>query len=239
VSDLSGVHSLSFTWNSLSDNNQLEKLYIYDILLCNLVTLIFVVCAIFFNWNLTSIWWGAANGNFKLGLCKLRCFPAVAIAWDRTSGLHVYPNLNSETVIVDSAPALWNSAHGSEKTTVLLLVQSTTTLACSYLYYSPFYLCRFCVSSFMIDFNLASFVSHYRLILTVLTRPATLSLLLLLQADFCFYTFLRWWVVIHILAWTLFHRDFTLYKMQREWIILQHISCSETWISVQCSTRNL
>lgn len=55
-------------------------------------------------------------------LCKMRCFPAVAFAWDRTSGLHVYPNLNSETVIVDSAPALWNSAHGSEKTTVLLLV---------------------------------------------------------------------------------------------------------------------
>ncbi|XP_021769429.1 uncharacterized protein LOC110733661 [Chenopodium quinoa] len=55
-------------------------------------------------------------------LCKMRCFPAVAFAWDRTSGLHVYPNLNSETVIVDSAPALWNSAQGSDKTTVLLLV---------------------------------------------------------------------------------------------------------------------
>ncbi|KAL2939989.1 GPI inositol-deacylase [Bienertia sinuspersici] len=55
-------------------------------------------------------------------LCKMRCFPAVAFAWDRTSGLHIYPNLNSETVLVDSAPALWHSAQGSEKTTVLLLV---------------------------------------------------------------------------------------------------------------------
>ncbi|KAK9699896.1 hypothetical protein RND81_08G202300 [Saponaria officinalis] len=54
-------------------------------------------------------------------LCKLRCFPAVAFAWDRTSGLHIYPNLNSETITVDSAPALWNSARGSEKTTVLLV----------------------------------------------------------------------------------------------------------------------
>ncbi|KAL9231516.1 hypothetical protein vseg_006738 [Gypsophila vaccaria] len=54
-------------------------------------------------------------------LCKLRCFPAVALAWDGTSGLHIYPNLNSETVTVDSAPALWNSARGSEKTTVLLV----------------------------------------------------------------------------------------------------------------------
>ncbi|KNA13999.1 hypothetical protein SOVF_111530 isoform B [Spinacia oleracea] len=55
-------------------------------------------------------------------LCKMRCFPAVAFAWDRTSGLHIHPNLNSETVVVDSAPALWNSAQGSEKTTVLLLI---------------------------------------------------------------------------------------------------------------------
>ncbi|XP_057525131.1 uncharacterized protein LOC130804633 isoform X2 [Amaranthus tricolor] len=55
-------------------------------------------------------------------LCKMRCFPAVALAWDRTSGLHIYPNLISETVTVDSAPALWNSAQGSEKTTVMLLV---------------------------------------------------------------------------------------------------------------------
>ncbi|KAK9716519.1 hypothetical protein RND81_06G239000 [Saponaria officinalis] len=54
-------------------------------------------------------------------LCKLRCFPAVAFAWDRTSGLHIYPNLNSETITVDSAPALWNSVQGSEETTVLLV----------------------------------------------------------------------------------------------------------------------
>ncbi|XVE84099.1 hypothetical protein DITRI_Ditri16bG0142300 [Diplodiscus trichospermus] len=54
-------------------------------------------------------------------LCKLRCFPPVALAWDPTSGLHVFPNLYSETLVVDSSPALWTST-GTEKTTVLLLL---------------------------------------------------------------------------------------------------------------------
>ncbi|CAK7328232.1 unnamed protein product [Dovyalis caffra] len=34
-------------------------------------------------------------------LCKLRCFPPVALAWDPTSGLHIFPNLFSETIMVD------------------------------------------------------------------------------------------------------------------------------------------
>lgn len=55
-------------------------------------------------------------------LCKLRCFPPVALAWDTTSGLHVVPNLYRVTIVVDSSPALWSSAQGSEKTTLLLLV---------------------------------------------------------------------------------------------------------------------
>ncbi|XP_008466394.1 uncharacterized protein LOC103503813 isoform X2 [Cucumis melo] len=55
-------------------------------------------------------------------LCRLRCFPPVALAWDEISGLHIFPNLQSETILVDSAPALWSSSAGSEKTTVLLLV---------------------------------------------------------------------------------------------------------------------
>ncbi|XP_071697874.1 uncharacterized protein [Rutidosis leptorrhynchoides] len=55
-------------------------------------------------------------------LCKLRCFPPVALAWDPTSGLHVFPNLYSRTIEVDSSPALWSSIHGSEHTNVLLLV---------------------------------------------------------------------------------------------------------------------
>ncbi|KAE8718479.1 hypothetical protein F3Y22_tig00110013pilonHSYRG00322 [Hibiscus syriacus] len=59
------------------------------------------------------------TGNTKL--CKLRCFPPVALAWDPTSGLHVFPNLYSETLLVDSSPALWTST-GTEKTTVLLLL---------------------------------------------------------------------------------------------------------------------
>ncbi|XP_028056689.1 uncharacterized protein LOC114260719 isoform X1 [Camellia sinensis] len=62
-------------------------------------------------------------GDLENGrLCKLRCFPPVALAWDATSGLHIFPNLYSETVMVDSSPALWSSTQGSEKTTVLLLV---------------------------------------------------------------------------------------------------------------------
>ncbi|PIN00040.1 Negative regulator of COPII vesicle formation [Handroanthus impetiginosus] len=55
-------------------------------------------------------------------LCRLRCFPPVALAWDATSGLHVFPNLYSETIVVDSSPALWTSSQESDKTTVLLLV---------------------------------------------------------------------------------------------------------------------
>ncbi|KAF8408291.1 hypothetical protein HHK36_007440 [Tetracentron sinense] len=63
----------------------------------------------------SSLFWNA-------GLCKLRCFPPVGVAWDTTSGLHIIPNLFSETIMVDSSPALWGSTQGSEKTTVMLLV---------------------------------------------------------------------------------------------------------------------
>lgn len=52
----------------------------------------------------------------------MRCFPPVALAWDSISGLHVFPNLYSGTIVVDSSPALWSYTQGSEKTTVLLLV---------------------------------------------------------------------------------------------------------------------
>ncbi|XP_030447515.2 GPI inositol-deacylase isoform X1 [Syzygium oleosum] len=55
-------------------------------------------------------------------LCKLRCFPPVALAWDVTAGLHVIPNFYTETIAVDSAPALWSSTQESDKTTILLLV---------------------------------------------------------------------------------------------------------------------
>lgn len=61
-------------------------------------------------------------GDVEHGLCKLRCFPPVALAWDSTSGLHVTPNLYSETIIVDSSPAFWGPVQGSDKTTVLLMV---------------------------------------------------------------------------------------------------------------------
>ncbi|KAH7847529.1 hypothetical protein Vadar_027217 [Vaccinium darrowii] len=62
-----------------------------------------------------------AVGQF-FKLCKLRCFPPVALAWDAISGLHIFPNIFSETVVVDSSPALWSYTQGSEKTSVLLLV---------------------------------------------------------------------------------------------------------------------
>ncbi|KAK3019412.1 hypothetical protein RJ639_004662, partial [Escallonia herrerae] len=64
------------------------------------------------------------GGSFsrKGRLCKLRCFPPVALVWDATSGLRIFPNLYSKTILVDSSPALWNPSRGSEKTAVLLLV---------------------------------------------------------------------------------------------------------------------
>nr|XP_043613112.1 uncharacterized protein LOC122585082 [Erigeron canadensis] len=55
-------------------------------------------------------------------LCKLRCFPPVALAWEATSGLHIFPNLYSRTIEVDSSPALWSSTQGPEQTNILLLV---------------------------------------------------------------------------------------------------------------------
>ncbi|KAI9120798.1 hypothetical protein K1719_007831 [Acacia pycnantha] len=55
-------------------------------------------------------------------LCKLRCFPPVALVYDDTCGLHIYPNLNAETILVDSSPAHWGSTRHSERTIVLLLV---------------------------------------------------------------------------------------------------------------------
>ncbi|XP_044502922.1 uncharacterized protein LOC123223679 isoform X2 [Mangifera indica] len=55
-------------------------------------------------------------------LCKMRCFPPVALAWDPISGVHIFPNLYSETIVVDSSPALLSFPQRSERTTVLLLV---------------------------------------------------------------------------------------------------------------------
>ncbi|TVU11055.1 hypothetical protein EJB05_44617 [Eragrostis curvula] len=54
-------------------------------------------------------------------LCKLRCFPPVALAWDSVSGLHIVPNINTETLVVDSSPAFWDSPEGTDRTTVLVL----------------------------------------------------------------------------------------------------------------------
>nr|CAB3456671.1 unnamed protein product [Digitaria exilis] len=54
-------------------------------------------------------------------LCKLRCFPPVALAWDSVSGLHIIPNIYSETVVVDSSPAFWDSPEGTDRTTVMIL----------------------------------------------------------------------------------------------------------------------
>ncbi|KAL6551436.1 hypothetical protein OROGR_007590 [Orobanche gracilis] len=55
-------------------------------------------------------------------ICRRRCFPPVALAWDATSGLHIFPNSYSQRIVVDSSPALWTSSQESDKTTVLLLV---------------------------------------------------------------------------------------------------------------------
>ncbi|XP_020258508.1 uncharacterized protein LOC109834902 [Asparagus officinalis] len=55
-------------------------------------------------------------------ICKLRCFPPVALAWDAISGLHVAPTLYSKTMVVDSSPGMWDSGDMSDRTNVLLLV---------------------------------------------------------------------------------------------------------------------
>ncbi|KAK9126756.1 hypothetical protein Scep_015602 [Stephania cephalantha] len=61
-------------------------------------------------------------------LCKLRCFPPVALAWDSSSGLHITPNLYSDTIMVDSSPAFWGTTQESDSTTVLLLVDPHCSL---------------------------------------------------------------------------------------------------------------
>lgn len=55
-------------------------------------------------------------------LCKLRCFPPLALVWDPLSGLAVIPNFYSETIAVDSSPALWGARRGSKQNAVFLLV---------------------------------------------------------------------------------------------------------------------
>ncbi|KAL6863759.1 hypothetical protein ACP4OV_016662 [Aristida adscensionis] len=54
-------------------------------------------------------------------LCKLRCFPPVALASDSVSGLHITPNIYSETLMVDSSPGFWDSPEGMDRTTMLVL----------------------------------------------------------------------------------------------------------------------
>lgn len=55
-------------------------------------------------------------------LCKLRCFPPLALVWDPLTGLAVIPNFYTETIALDSSPALWGTRHGSEESTIILLV---------------------------------------------------------------------------------------------------------------------
>ncbi|KAJ1288523.1 hypothetical protein BS78_02G095300 [Paspalum vaginatum] len=69
---------------------------------------------------------GIKNGGDQMeaernNVCKLRCFPPIALAWDSVSGLHIFPNIYSETLVVDSSPAFWDSPKGMDKTTVLIL----------------------------------------------------------------------------------------------------------------------
>ncbi|TYH52604.1 hypothetical protein ES332_D09G039800v1 [Gossypium tomentosum] len=97
---------------------------------------------------------GGDMDNTKL--CKQRCFPPVAFAWDPTSGLHIFPNLYSETLVVDSSPALWTST-GAEKTVVLLLLDPhcsyKASLAVSVTKAASRYLLLYCPKMFA--FNVA------------------------------------------------------------------------------------
>ncbi|KAH7684179.1 GPI inositol-deacylase PGAP1-like protein [Dioscorea alata] len=79
------------------------------------------------NFSLRTVGCGIKTSGDQAGvdqssLCKLRCFPPVALAWDAVSGLHIIPNLYSEAIVVDSSPAMWVSNPVSERTTILLLV---------------------------------------------------------------------------------------------------------------------
>lgn len=91
-------------------------------------------------------------------LCKLRCFPPVALAWDTTSGLHIFPNIFSETIVVDGSPALWTSTQGSEGTTVLLLVDPhcsyRTSVSASFTAAASRFLLLYC--SQIIGFSIAA-----------------------------------------------------------------------------------
>lgn len=110
----------------------------------------------------------------------MRCFPPVALAWDSSSGLHVFPNLYSETIVIDSSPALWSS-QSSEKTTSMLLVRE---VSCSKL-----------VSVILIETENSSVFSlswpFCRLTLIAHTRQAFMSLLLPCPPDLYFYMVLR------------------------------------------------
>eukprot|EP00252_Welwitschia_mirabilis_P024612 TRINITY_DN7353_c0_g1_i1.p1 TRINITY_DN7353_c0_g1~~TRINITY_DN7353_c0_g1_i1.p1 ORF type:complete len:839 (-),score=150.73 TRINITY_DN7353_c0_g1_i1:172-2490(-) len=63
-----------------------------------------------------------AGDEEQNSLCKLRCFPPVALVWDTESGLSVLPNLFVDTIAVDSSPAWWNSRKDSGKNILLLMV---------------------------------------------------------------------------------------------------------------------
>lgn len=114
-------------------------------------------------------------------LCKLRCFPPVALAWDPTSGLHVFPNFNSETVVVDSSPALWSST-GSEKTTVLLLIDPHCSYKTSIAVPLPAAASRFSLlyNSQIIGFSVA--VVFFAVMRQALARPVP-SLLRAVEAN--------------------------------------------------------
>ncbi|MCO5581420.1 hypothetical protein L7F22_035304 [Adiantum nelumboides] len=56
------------------------------------------------------------------GLCKLRCFPPVALVWDSLTGVAVIPNFFADTLAVDSSPALWSTRRGSRESTVIILI---------------------------------------------------------------------------------------------------------------------
>lgn len=103
------------------------------------------------------------DGSHATNLCRLRCFPPVALAWDSTSGLHVFPNLYSETVLVDSTPALWTSSKGSEKTAVTLLVDPHCSYKVSLSTHVPAAIGRFLLVYFSKIFGLAVAVVFFAL----------------------------------------------------------------------------
>ncbi|XP_024528955.1 GPI inositol-deacylase [Selaginella moellendorffii] len=62
-----------------------------------------------------------AGDSEVANLCKLRCFPPLAMLWDPYAGLQILPNLRVETIVSDSSTVLPGLKYGSQEASMVLL----------------------------------------------------------------------------------------------------------------------